>query len=145
MANLASVLKSEIRRLARAENRSDNALLKKQAAQYRRDIAALKRQVATLQRDVSFLKKQEGRRVAEKPDESVAASVRFSPSWVKKHRDKLGLSAENYGKLVGVSALTIYNWESGKSKPRARQLAAWAAVRGLGKREGMKRLELLER
>jgi transcriptional regulator with XRE-family HTH domain len=44
---------------------------------------------------------------------------------------------------TGVSALTIYSWESGKSRPRKKQLAGLAAVRRLGKREARKRLEML--
>ncbi len=41
----------------------------------------------------------------------VRKEVRFSAQWVMNDRDRLGLSAKNYGLLVGVSALTIYNWE----------------------------------
>ena len=59
---------------------------------------------------------------------------------LKTHRAKLGLSAKDYGTLVGVSGLTVYHWEAGKSKPRKKQLAALAAVRGMGKREALARL-----
>jgi len=52
----------------------------------------------------------------------------------------LNLSAADYGKLIGVSALTIYHWESGKSRPRKAQLAVLTAVRGIGKREALKRI-----
>ncbi len=45
--------------------------------------------------------------------------------------------------LPTARALTIYNWESGKARPRAKQLAAWGAVRKTGKREALRRLELL--
>ena len=58
--------------------------------------------------------------------------------------EKLGLSAADYATLVEVSAQTIYNWERGKSKPQEQQLASLLAVRDLGKREALKRLELLE-
>ena len=44
---------------------------------------------------------------------------------------------------MGVSEMTVYNWEAGKSRPQAKQLAALVAVRGLGKREAIKRLEML--
>jgi len=50
----------------------------------------------------------------------------------------------DYAALVGVSPLTIYNWESGKTRPGGPQMAAWATIRGLGKREAWKRLEDLE-
>ena len=53
---------------------------------------------------------------------------------------RLGLSAKDYGRLVGVSAATIYGWEEGKSKPRAAALTGWANVRGIGKREAARRL-----
>lgn len=59
---------------------------------------------------------------------------------MKAQRKRLGLSAEKYAKLVGVSSLTIYSWEAGKSKPRKAQFDALVAVRGIGKREAMKRL-----
>jgi transcriptional regulator with XRE-family HTH domain len=62
---------------------------------------------------------------------------------LRSHRDRLGLSAEQYGRLAGVSAQTIYSWERGTSTPRARQRASLAEVRGLGKREARARLEAL--
>jgi DNA-binding transcriptional regulator YiaG len=67
--------------------------------------------------------------------------VRFSGKSLKAHRAKLQLSAADYAALVGVSPLTIYNWEKGKTKPQAQQIKAWAAIRHLGKREAWKRLE----
>ena len=55
----------------------------------------------------------------------------------------MGISAADYGKLVGVAGITIYQWEGGKSRPRKEQVAKLAGVRGIGKRETEKRLELL--
>ncbi len=144
MPNIAVVLKEEITRLARKEVKTQVGPLKKVVAEQRRTIAALKRQVATLERNQSFLNKQEKKRLGKKPKAEAAKGVRFSPKWVASDRERLGLSAKDYGLLVGVSMLTIYNWEKGKSKPQAKALAGWAAVRGIGKREALKRLELLE-
>jgi hypothetical protein len=45
---------------------------------------------------------------------------------------------------VGVSPLTIYNWEHNKSRPRAEQFAILVGLRGLGRREARRRLETLE-
>ena len=56
---------------------------------------------------------------------------------LKNHRKRLGLSAADFGQLVGVSGLTIYNWESGKSKPRRKQLPQIAHVRTLGKKQAL--------
>ena len=45
--------------------------------------------------------------------------------------------------LVGVSPSTIDDWENGQSQPQEEQLASLVAVRGVGRREAMARLELL--
>ncbi len=113
-------------------------------SEQRRTLAALKREVADLKRNQTFLKKREKSRLAKAPKAAAAEGVRFSPKWVASDRERLGLSAKDYSLLVGVSMLTIYNWEKGKSKPQAKALAGWAAVRGIGKREAWRRLELLE-
>jgi len=144
MPNFNALFKAEVARLARKEIRAEVGATKKAAAQLRHDVAALKRQVAALERQVAFLEKQEGRRLTRAPAAKAPKGTRFSPVWVKADRKRLGLSAKDYGRLVGVSGLTIYNWEGGKSKPREKQLAAWAAVRGLGKREVLRRLAVLD-
>jgi DNA-binding transcriptional regulator YiaG len=143
MANLASLLNEKIRRVARREIRGQTQKTRRLTAQHRRDIAALKRQVAALARTVAFLEKQEQRRVASPPVPQEVKGVRFSARSVKAQRARLGLSAKDFGRLVGVSALSIYAWESGKSRPRKKQLAALAPVRHLGKREALKRLEMI--
>jgi len=144
MANLAAALKDETRRLARKEIRAETSTMKRTSAQHRRDIAELKHQVRDLAKEVAYLKRQEQKRMGKRATQEVASIVRFSPSWVQSHRERLEFSAADYGALVGVSALTIYNWEKGKSKPRQQQLAAWAEVRTLGKRDAWKRLEMSE-
>lgn len=143
MANLASVLKDEIKRLARREITASTGARNKQIAQQRRDIAELKRQLADMKRRVNFLEIQEKKRVTAGPAPEKGQNARFSAKWLIKHREKLGLSAADYGALVGVTGQTIYSWEQGKSKPRESQLAGIADVRGLGKREAQRRLEML--
>ena len=144
MADIAGALKEEIRRLARKEIKAETGTTKQAVAQYRREIASLKRQVAEQQKKIAFLEGQEKKRIEEpQADEEAVESARFSSRSVAAQRKRLGLSAADYAKLVGVSPLTIYNWEKGKTRPRQEQLAALVAVRGIGKREAMKRLELL--
>ena len=140
MPNIASILKQEITRLARKEARAHVAPLKKASAHYRSDIAALKREIQATRRQLDLLKAQDRRR-REKPVAASAADVRFSPSWLQSHRAKLGLAAADYAELIGVSPQTIYNWENGRSRPRPKQLAALAGIRGIGKREAERRLE----
>ena len=145
MPNLASVLKDEIRRLARKEIKTQVGATKRAAAQHRRDIAELRRQVQALTKRLAFLESQEKRRVSKPASETPSGRVRFSARWLKAHRQRLGLSAADYGRLVGASALTIYKWEGGQSKPRKAGMVALSAVRGLGKREALRRLEVLNR
>ena len=52
------------------------------------------------------------------------------------------MSRKDFAELLEVSSLTVYNWETGRSRPRSEiALAALVAVRGMGKREAGRRLE----
>ena len=144
MPNIATVLKQEIIRLARKEVNSQTKAIRKANAQYRRDIAQLKRHAAALSKQVAYLERQERKRASKGALKASTEGRRFSSPGLKTHREKLGFSAAEYARLVGVSAQTIYSWEYGKSKPRDEQLGSLVAVRDLGKREALKRLELLE-
>ena len=163
MANLASTLKDEIGRIARSEIRKQTAGTAKAVSQGQRDVAALKRQIEDLQNKLSSLraqdapqpkagKKTSSRKAATKKKAARAASSgsgqksprsRFSVKGLKAHRERLGLSADNYGKLIGVSGLSIYNWEQEKARPRESSIAAMMAIRGIGKREVAERLKAL--
>ena len=140
MPNIGALLKQEIIRLSRREVRAQVGATKKASASYRHHIAALKRQVATLETQVALLQ----RRALAKPAATPAASstkVRFVAKGLKSQRNRLGLSAADYGRLVGVSAQSVYNWEQGHASPRSEQLNMIATIRGMGKREAQRRLE----
>lgn len=144
MPNIATVFKEEITRLARKEAKSQTTVLRRANAQYRRDIAALKRVTDRLTRQVSFLEAQERKRATAGPAaDATGENRRFSRRGLLTHREKLGFSAADYARLVGVSSQTIYNWEQGRSRPASEQLASLVEVRGLGKREALAKLELL--
>ena len=114
-------------------------------AQHRREIAKLKRQVQEQQKKIAFLEAQERKRLGQpKARKESVAGLRFSPQSVRVQRERLGFSATDYAKLIGISTPTIYNCEQGKSRPQKPQLAALAAVRGIGKREALAKLELLK-
>jgi DNA-binding transcriptional regulator YiaG len=144
MPNIAVVLKEEIARLARKEMRAQTQELKKASAQYRTHIAGLRKRVETLERQLKRATRTVGRASAA-PEESSEESTsrRFSPTRLAAQRQKLGLSAADFATLLGVSGQSVYKWEHGESRPRARQLEAIAAVRGIGKREAQARLEQL--
>ncbi len=139
MPNIAGVLKEEIRRLAKKEIKAQVGSTKQAVAKYRSEIAKLKRTLGQHEREIRLLTKKTHEGQPENEEEPLD-SVRFSARSVKAQRSRLGLSAADYGKIVGVSGLTIYNWEHGNSRPRKAQLAALVAVRGLGKREALQKL-----
>jgi DNA-binding transcriptional regulator YiaG len=142
MPNIASVLKSEISRLAKKELRSETDSLKKAVSHYRSEIAALKRRIDALER--------QQKRVAKALPAKVAVHVRddakhrFSAQGLATHRQRLGLSAADFGALIGASGLSVYKWEKGEVRPREKYIAAIAGMRNIGKREAAARLEQLE-
>lgn len=143
MPNIASILKAEISRVARKEVRAEIETLKKASVVHRASIAELRRQVNALEKELRRVTKGTTRsEAASVSDDETAAGTkrRFSATRLAAHRAKNGLSAANYGQLVGVSGQTIYHWEQGKARPRAAQLESLAAVRDLGAREIAERL-----
>ena len=141
MPNIGSLLKQEIVRLSRKEARTQVEATKRASTQYRKHIAALKRQLTALERQVTMLGRRAVGKAAEPADDSATTKVRFVAKGLRSQRTRLGLSASDYGRLVGVSAQSIYNWEQGHAIPRAEQLKSIATIRGIGKREALKRLE----
>ena len=136
---IASFLNAHIRKLARRELKGMISDAKKKSAEHRHSIAALKRQMKQMQKEMAGLRKQLPD-VPNEPPQQLLAKARLRIDGLKAHRQRLGLSAADYGKLLGVSSLTVYNWEAGKSKPRRSLLPRIVSVRGIGKREAMARL-----
>jgi DNA-binding transcriptional regulator YiaG len=135
VATITSLLKSEITRLARKEIRGETAALKKATARYRTEIAALKRRIAALEQQAGRAARAGRLAPAVQPAPDVTAKVRFSAKGFKTLRQRLELSAEAAGRLLDVSAQTIYNWEAGKASPRGEQRTRIAVLRGMGKRD----------
>lgn len=135
MSTFANQLKSEISRLAKKEVRAEVQALKKASTAYRGEIAALKRRIAGLESQVKKLGKGAGRAKVVSAEEGSTEGLRFRVAGFASLRKKLGISAAEMGQLLGVSAQSVYHWETGKTKPRTSQLAAIAAVRKMGKRD----------
>jgi DNA-binding XRE family transcriptional regulator len=140
MPNIGSVLKEEIIRLSRKESRSQVDPTKKAAIRQRREVAELRRQVAHLARQVALLSRKTLAAPAVVPADTKGKPARFSAKGLRVQRERIGLSAQDFGKLLGVSAQSIYNWEHEKAHPRAEQLSKVAALRGVGIREAKARL-----
>lgn len=147
MPNIATVLKSEISRIARKELRSEAEGLKKTIASQRSDLATLKRRVQDLEKALRLVARmaaspKRSEQGADEKDEG--GQFRFRAAGMATNRKRLGLSAADFGLLVGASGQSVYAWETGKAKPRAQNLAAIAALRGVGKREVTKKLAELK-
>jgi DNA-binding transcriptional regulator YiaG len=118
---------------------------KKSSAQYRAHIAALRRRVDDLERQLRRVGKAAARdSAAPASDEEAGTPRRFSAARLASQRKKLGLSAADFATLLGVSGQSVYKWEHGEARPRARQLEAIAELRGIGKREAAARLAKLQ-
>ena len=144
MPNIATLLKNEISRVARKEQRGDSLALRKSVSAHRSEIAALKRRVQALEQQLRRLARA-GRRPVAAPeaDDAAGSAIRYSARSLASQRRRLGLSAADCGLLLGTTAQSIYNWESGKVRPRARHLPAIAALRKLGRKEAAAHLASL--
>ena len=144
MPNIAAVLKAEISRVARKEIRNQTESLKKAVSSARAEISALKKELRNLSKALKAAQRSNAataRNAAPADSAEEGRALRFSASRLSGQRQKLGLSVANMAKLLGVSSVTLYKWESGQARPRRAQLEAIAAVRGIGKREAAARLE----
>ena len=136
MPNIASVLKSEIARVARKEVRAEVESLKKAVATYRSEIAALKRRAQSLEQSLKQIQKsQPTPKLEPLAAAETGKALRFSAEGLAKQRQRLGLSAEAVGQLIGTSGQSVYNWEDGKTRPRVSHLPAIAALRSLSKKQ----------
>ena len=142
MPNIQSVLREEISRLAKKTIRTELESLKKASSQYRSEIAALKQRITELSRDVKRLSKQAAN-VAPAKRTTADTKIRYSARSVAAQRRRLGFSAEQFGKLFGVTGQTVYNWEQDKARPKESQMPAIAAVRKLSKSDAKVILEQL--
>ena len=141
MTNIGTVLKSEISRVSRKEARGETQSLKKSISQYRTQIADLRRRMQALEQQVNRLRKVTVKAGAPAAEVEPQVKVRFSAKSLIAQRRRLGLSAAALARVLGVSALSVYKWESGKTRPRAKQIEAIAGLRSMGKRDVAQRLE----
>ena len=96
-------------------------------ASLRKEIAALKRDQSQLRRTVKELSKKQAALAVPVPkaEEGDVDTSKFrrpsNGAAVRKVRGKLGLSQEQFGKLVKVSPMSVHNWEKSKGVVGMRQ------------------------
>lgn len=136
MPNIASVLKAEITRLARKEMRATTDSLRSAVTSYRSEIAALKRRTQALESELHRVRRSI-KSADHQADEPQTKQSRFSAKALASQRHRLGLSAHDLGLLLGTSGQSVYNWEAGTARPRAKYMPAIAALKTLGKRDAV--------
>lgn len=144
MAKYAAAFKEEVLRLSAKSIRIETATLRRVSIRQSRLIAALRREIEALKRQTSPLRrgpKRAGPPIAATPQTSGRSKTRFQARGLVSLRKRLGLSQADLGKLIGCSGNSVFNWESGKAKPQQRQIDTLASIRGIGKREALRRLE----
>lgn len=154
MQNLVTALKAEITRLARKELRVAVEGLRKTSANQRSEITFLKKKVSELEKQLKNAVRVNsvnalGARSAVGPQstkaaETDASSLRFRAAGMAANRKRLGLSAADFGLLIGASAQSVYLWERGSAKPGKRNLVAIASLRGIGKKAAAQRIATLK-
>lgn len=145
MPNIANVLKAEVTRLTRKEARALTEALRTNLLAARADIAALKRRVAELEKAQAKASRAAARSPTTATDTRPPAEdvhFRFRPAGMASNRKRLGLSAADFGLLVGATGQSVYAWEQRKSRPSGKHLEAIAALRGIGKQEAARRLDV---
>lgn len=146
MPNIAAVLKAEIARVARKELKAQTDALKRVVASQRAELSDLRKRVSELERAQKHAQRavrRESPRARSSEGEANSDQLRFRAAGMANNRKRLGLSAADFGLLVGATGQSIYAWETGKSKPRGDRLQAIAALRGIGKREVEEKLAAL--
>ncbi len=121
MPNLATVLRSELRRLSRREVRKALSRLKaaqKQLTALRglvrgqaKTLAAVERRLARLKGGVAGRRRRAG-----------GVGVAGAGRTVQAVRRRLALSRAQLAKRIGVSSWTIFGWETGRTRPTPENL-----------------------
>lgn len=146
MPNIASVLKEEIRRLARKEAKAMVAPLQKALAAERKAVSALKKQVAANAKAAGKAVRQVASKAVPVDATAKGRATSTADGWrkdtVRATRKSLGLTQGQFAELVGVSQITVSFWETGRSTPRRAQQDKVLAARELGRDKALAQLGL---
>jgi DNA-binding transcriptional regulator YiaG len=142
MPNVGEVLKNEISRVSKKVIRAHLSPIQSATIAHRRQLAVLKKQVQQLEREIAALRRASEKGISQ-PEIENDTKLRFTAKGLKSLRNRLGLSADEFGRLVQVGAQTVYNWESEKTSPRPAQVLSIVRLRKIGKREARTRLDAM--
>jgi|WetSurMetagenome_2_1015567.scaffolds.fasta_scaffold31534_1 DNA-binding transcriptional regulator YiaG len=143
MPNLSSVLKSEISRISRKEVKSSVNPIRTTNISLKKSLAELKRKLSVLEAKHKRLLSHAKIASPKVLDEN-EKKARITSKNIKSLRSKLGLSQNDFAKLIGVSTQNVFaleHKEKGRLKLRSATLSNLLSLRGIGKREAKKKLE----
>jgi DNA-binding transcriptional regulator YiaG len=145
MPNVMTVLKQEIARISKKEARSLVNPVRKSAVSSRTAVADLKRRAGAMEKELKRLRAAVERMAAAQPAAAIpesGAKARITAKGMRSLRKRLGLSAGDFGKLLGITAQAVYSQEKGSGALRVRAATRQAilAIRGIGARDAKKRL-----
>ncbi|GEM_PF-5469072 len=154
MPDIKHIIHDEIRRLARKELKQDFEAVQKQVMEQKKAINALTKQIAALEKELAKAPKgniQAGNENAagdtgtttvatEKAPKGAKGGkrvrkIKFKPSFMKKFRQKTGLSQSDIAVLLGCTTFTISHWETGKNIPNKTKFAELTKYFNAGKKE----------
>ncbi len=143
MADIKSVLREMVIRLAKQETNAKVRPLEKKVAELRESCRLQKKMIVELQKKVSEISGnvQQDEEIFTVTPEDVE-KARIFPALIVALRKRLGMSGRQFARLVGANRHTVSSWEAGKSKPQGENRVKLIALRGIGK---AKAKELLER
>lgn len=134
MADIKTVLRDIVVRLAKQEVNAKVRPLEKKLAGLRETCRLQKKMIVELQKNTS---KSSGSIKTEEKLNPVSPEIlkntKLFPALIVALRKRLDLSGIQFGKILGVDKHTVYKWESGKSKPMNEHKAKIVALRGIGK------------
>lgn len=170
MTAFSDAFRSEVMRMARKEIKGELGHLRKSVTAQRSEIAALKRDLKALTSQVRILTKAqekaeataERQQAAQGRSKALAGSqptqataeaegaaggkgrggrkFTFSHEALIAKRQSLHLTQKEMARLLGVSAVSVYKWETGEVTPRAAQLERVREVLKLGVRAARRQI-----
>lgn len=140
MAGIATTITAEIARMVAKQLR---------ATGWAGKLRNVNARLARLEKRLAKLEASAGRAPAARKGAAAKRSrvdkrtLRFSPASLKRVRATLGVTQGELAALLDVSGNSVWQWEAGRAKPRAKSLKALRELRSAGKRRVQARLEKL--
>ena len=146
MSNVVKILKAEIARISKKEAKNATQAIGKSNTWLRKTVADLKKRLVVLEKEnkrLGAIVKKYQVAQPEKVDAEEGKKARFTSRGIRALRKKLRLSQADFGKLLGITAHSVFLWEKkiGALNLRDKTKAAILGIRGLGARDAKEKLK----